>query len=194
MDILNNNIELVIVICLVVILAVIILFMSMRDKEINRRLEIFEKTIEDINQQNYELKKMVKEKMFHNTLEDNQELNEMLQKEVQSKIQPLQKSLKEIEEITKSFQEKQKDEVLHVKEESVNFFEDTFADISKETVTFSKPAFEEDDNEPTAQIDDNFDYEKKICELHKSGKSEKEIAELLNLKDSEVAFVLSLNS
>lgn len=195
MEILSNNLELVIAICIVVALIIVILFINMRDKEINRRLEIFEKTIEDINQQSFELQKMVKEKMFHNTLENNNELNEMFQKEIQNKIKPLQNSLKEIQEITKSFQEKQKEMPLHINKIDTNSLENSFADIDKEpsSVSFSQKTFEDEDIANTKmQIDDDFDYEKKIYELYGSGKNEKEIAKLLNLKESEVAFVLSL--
>lgn len=207
MDILNNNLELAIIVCLVIVLAIIILFVNFRDKEVNRRLEIFEKTIEDINQQSFEITKMVKEKMFHNTLEANQELNEMLQKEVRSKLQPLKNSLQEIQELTKSFQAKQKDQdnsiefldinsgnqILH---EDLSKDEDKplYVDFFEETLNITPKKDFEKVEENKYELDDNFDYEKKICELHESGKNEQEIAKLLNLKESEVAFVLSLNS
>lgn len=214
MDILNANLELVIIVCLVFVLIAIIMFMNIRDKEIKRRLEIFEKTIEDINQQGFELKNMVKEKMFQNTLENSEELNDMLQNEVQRKIQPLQSSLKEIQSIVKSYHNKDEEEPpflkeetpLHVEDDEPSFldsvssdeeqsgsiFDDVFSKSEEEES--SKIVFSQENENIFGQIDDNFDFEAKILELHSAGKDEKEIADLLNLKESEVAFVLSLNS
>ncbi|MDR2635942.1 MAG: hypothetical protein LBC08_03835 [Campylobacteraceae bacterium] len=86
------------------ILAVIfllVIFIIIRDKNVLSRLVILEKVIEDLNQENHKLNKVVKKQ----NLDIDGGIQKIVEDEVQNRVVPLKQSLQEVKKITEEFRE-----------------------------------------------------------------------------------------
>ncbi|MDR0666418.1 MAG: hypothetical protein LBF71_03305 [Campylobacteraceae bacterium] len=125
------------------VMFLLIVFIIVRDKNVLSRLSILEKVIEDLNQENHKLNKVVKKQ----NLDIDGGIQKIVEDEVQNRVVPLKQSLQEVKKITEEFRE----------QHSVG------------------------------------DYEKKVIDLYKEGKSENAIAHDLGLTVPQVELILSLN-
>jgi hypothetical protein len=121
----------------------LVIFIVVRDKNVISRLAILEKVIEDLNQENHKLNKVVKKQ----NLDIDGGIQKIVEDEVQNRVVPLKQSLQEVRKITEEFREQHS----------------------------------------------AGDYEKKVIELYKDGKSESAIAQILGLTIAQVELILSLN-
>ncbi|MDR2100838.1 MAG: hypothetical protein LBP40_08460 [Campylobacteraceae bacterium] len=121
----------------------LVIFIIVRDRNVLSRLAILEKVIEDLNQENHKLNKVVKKQ----NLDMDGGIQKIVEDEVQNRVVPLKQSLQEVKKITEEFREQR----------------------------------------------NTGDYEKKVIDLYKDGKSESAIAQILGLTVSQVELILSLN-
>ncbi|MDR2081959.1 MAG: hypothetical protein LBP54_08790 [Campylobacteraceae bacterium] len=121
----------------------LVIFIIVRDKNVISRLVILEKVIEDLNQENHKLNKVVKKQ----NLDIDGGIQKIVEDEVQNRVVPLKQSLQEVKKITEEFREQH----------------------------------------------NTGDYEKKVIDLYKEGKSESAIAQIFGLTISQVELILSLN-
>ncbi|MDR1614120.1 MAG: hypothetical protein LBS26_00970 [Campylobacteraceae bacterium] len=131
-------------IALLAAMFLLVVFIIVRDKNVLTRLAILEKVIEDLNQENHKLNKVVKKQ----NLDIDGGIQKIVEDEVQNRVVPLKQSLQEVKKITEEFREQQ---------------------------------------------NNTLDYEKKVIELYKEGRSENTIAQIMGLTVSQVELILSLN-
>jgi uncharacterized protein (UPF0210 family) len=79
----------------------LIVFIIIRDKNVLSRLCILEKVIEDLNQENHKLNKVVKKQ----NLDIDGGIQKIVEDEVQNRVVPLKQSLQEVKKITEEFRE-----------------------------------------------------------------------------------------
>ncbi|TEY03064.1 DUF6115 domain-containing protein [Campylobacter sp. US33a] len=160
----SNDVFFLIVV--VVVLAIMLVFIYVKDKESMCRIEQLEKIVEDLSKQEHFLRKELEGK---SGLQDydivllKEELKIMLEKEINAKIAPVLSSLKNVEYIIEEFQNEQQNRILNLEQKTQN--------ISK-----LSPSYENE--------------EQKIIELFKEGKSVEQIAKDLRIGIGSVELAL----
>ena len=104
------SIETLAFIALGALIVIIFLMVYIRDIEVNKKLTVYEKSIEELNYQNHVLNKMVNE-LEHEMKFDPKELEQrVVQKtkdEIQHSLLPVVSSLKDVERIMQHFRDEQ---------------------------------------------------------------------------------------
>ncbi|MDR1008287.1 MAG: hypothetical protein LBL65_07020 [Campylobacteraceae bacterium] len=88
-------------IALLAVMFLLVVFIIIRDKNVLSRLSILEKVIEDLNQENHKLNKVVKKQ----NLDIDGGIQKIVEDEVQNRVVPLKQSLQEVKKITEEFRE-----------------------------------------------------------------------------------------
>ena len=163
------SIETLAFIGLTALVIIIFLMVFVRDMEINKKLLIYEKSIEELNYQNHVLNKAVndiskKENVEFKAFE--QKMVERMKSEVQSTVLPMISSLQDIETIMENFKEEQSARI------------DRIESRTKEMNCL-----------PSSTSSSN---EKMIVAQYARGKSEAEIAKDLRIGIGEIDLVLKL--
>ena len=163
------SIETLAFIGLTALVIIIFLMVFVRDMEINKKLLIYEKSIEELNYQNHVLNKAMndiskKENVEMKTFE--QKMVERMKSEVQSTVLPMISSLQDIETIMENFKEEQSARI------------DRIESRTKEMNCL-----------PSSTSSSN---EKMIIAQYARGKSEAEIAKDLRIGIGEIDLVLKL--
>ena len=163
------SIETLAFIGLTALVIIIFLMVFVRDMEINKKLLIYEKSIEELNYQNHVLNKAMndiskKENVEMKTFE--QKMVERMKSEVQSTVLPMISSLQDIETIMENFKEEQSARI------------DRIESRTKEMNCL-----------PSSTSSPN---EKMIVAQYARGKSEAEIAKDLRIGIGEIDLVLKL--
>jgi chromosome segregation ATPase len=174
-----DNISLYIEISLGFGLLVVMVFLYLKDTELNKKLRRFENTIENLNFDIYELKKRIEEQdeIINNKTKDvqnlvmseseiNKKIEVKVEKDIQKVMAPLVESLSDFDETLKSMQDS-----VDKKMSNLNDQVRGVAAIPANATT----------------IDSS-----KVWELHDSGLSSDEIAKKLRTAKGEVEFILSL--
>ncbi len=152
------------------VLCIIFLFIYFKDSETNSKFRRFERSIEELMQQNHQLRREIlrQEKNEKTKLESFEvHIHARVQEEINTHVLPLLNSLKEIEGIMQNFQEEQQDRL--------SFLEERTKSINR----FASPSASSN--------------EKQVINLYKDGKKEHEIAKELRLGLGEVQFILKMN-
>lgn len=163
------SIETLAFIALAVLVIIIFLMVYIRDIEINKKLAMFERSIEELNYQNHVLNKTLKEfnqKEPIDTQALERKIVEASKNEIQRTILPMIASLQDIEGIIESFKEEQSARI------------DRLESRTKEMSGL-----------PTGTSSSN---EKMIVAQYARGRSEAEIAKDLRIGIGEVDLVLKL--
>lgn len=163
------SIETLAFIGLTALVVIIFLMVFVRDMEINKKLLIYEKSIEELNYQNHVLNKAMndiskKENVEMKVFE--QKMVERMKSEVQSTVLPMISSLQDIETIMENFKEEQSARI------------DRIESRTKEMNCL-----------PSSTSSSN---EKMIVAQYARGKSEAEIAKDLRIGIGEIDLVLKL--
>lgn len=163
------SIETLAFIGLTALVIIIFLMVFVRDMEINKKLLIYEKSIEELNYQNHVLNKAIndvakKENVEFKAFE--QKMIERMKSEVQSTVLPMISSLQDIETIMENFKEEQSARI------------DRIESRTKEMNCL-----------PSSTSSSN---EKMIVAQYARGKSEAEIAKDLRIGIGEIDLVLKL--
>jgi len=163
------SIETLAFIGLTALVIIIFLMVFVRDMEINKKLLIYEKSIEELNYQNHVLNKAIndiskKENVEFKIFE--QKMVEKMKNEVQSTVLPMISSLQDIETIMENFKEEQSARI------------DRIESRTKEMNCL-----------PSSTSSSN---EKMIIAQYARGKSEAEIAKDLRIGIGEIDLVLKL--
>lgn len=163
------SIETLAFIGLTALVIIIFLMVFVRDMEINKKLLIYEKSIEELNYQNHVLNKTIndisrKENVEFKAFE--QKIVEKMKNEVQSTVLPMISSLQDIETIMENFKEEQSARI------------DRIESRTKEMNCL-----------PSSTSSSN---EKMIVAQYARGKSEAEIAKDLRIGIGEIDLVLKL--
>lgn len=151
------------------LVVIIFLMVYIRDIEVNKKLLMYEKSIEELNFQNHQLSKSIKELAHHETIDPQEIEKRMLEKvkqEIQNTVIPMVSSLQDIESIMQTFQIEQTARI------------DRIESRTKEMSCM-----------PTSSSSSN---EKMIVSQYAKGKSEAEIAKDLRVGIGEVDLVLKL--
>ncbi|MDD4505935.1 MAG: hypothetical protein PHE60_06165 [Sulfurospirillaceae bacterium] len=163
------SIETLAFIGLTALVIIIFLMVFVRDMEINKKLLIYEKSIEELNYQNHVLNKAIndiskKENVEFKIFE--QKMVEKMKNEVQSTVLPMISSLQDIETIIENFKEEQSARIERIESRT------------KEMNCL-----------PSSTSSSN---EKMIVAQYARGKSEAEIAKDLRIGIGEIDLVLKL--
>lgn len=163
------SIETLAFIGLTALVIIIFLMVFVRDMEINKKLLIYEKSIEELNYQNHVLNKAIndiskKENVEFKAFE--QKVIERMKSEVQSTVLPMISSLQDIETIIENFKEEQSARIERIESRT------------KEMNCL-----------PSSTSSSN---EKMIVAQYARGKSEAEIAKDLRIGIGEIDLVLKL--
>lgn len=164
------SIELIGLVGVVFLVVIILIFMSLKDSEVSKKLSRYEQSIENLSQQNHRLRKEIIElgkqrdkfiAEMDNILEDR------IKEKVQQSVYPLIESMREIENVMQSFQEEQIERINRIEEKSneISYIPSSNSSISNEKLIISQYA---------------------------SGKSEAAIAKDLRIGIGEVDLVLKL--
>lgn len=154
-----------------VVLGLLFLIIYFKDIESNKKFERFERTIEDLNRQNHQLKQA----LIHKKDEDiswiegiKAGLRGSVQEEINNHVVPLLDSLKDIEGIIEEFKTEQQNRIIKLEErtKSINML----SPISSSS------------------------NEKQVLQAYKSGQSVHTIAKDLRLGVGEVEFILKMNN
>lgn len=163
------NIELIGLIALFILVVILFFFMIIRDQEVTKKLNIYERVIEDLNLENHKLSQNI-ERLSKNSSSSlvnlKKEIEQLVEFEVQNSLTPMVNSIKEIEEIMQNFQNEQINRI------------DLLENRTKEK-NFS-------------QIKTAESNEKIIISQYQAGKSEAMIAKDLRLGIGEVDLILKL--
>jgi DNA-binding NarL/FixJ family response regulator len=152
------------------VLVLLFLMIYLKDSESQRKFTHFERTIEELMQQNHQLRREILqlEKAEKNKLDAFEaKFHNMVQEEINTHVLPLLNSLKEIENVIQNFQEEHQDRLA--------FLEERTKSINR----FASPSASSN--------------EKQVIALYKEGKKEHEIAKELRLGLGEVQFILKMN-
>ncbi|MBR8463214.1 hypothetical protein KDD93_01315 [Campylobacter sp. faydin G-24] len=155
-----------------IVLAIIIALIYIKDSEVNRRFTRYERSIESIMQENFNLKKQIanlatfKDGDLSDLDQIEKDLQDKLDKDLNEKIVPIIKAIKSIERVIDEFASEQKDRMLNLEERT--------RDIGKIT--------------PNVQGE-----EEQIVRLFNSGKSIETIAKDLHIGIGRIEFVLKLH-
>lgn len=163
------SIETLAFIALSALVVIIFLMVYIRDVEINKKLSIFERSIEELNYQNHVLNKVMKDasaKEVFDAKAFERKILELTKNEVQNSVVPMVASLQDIEHIIETFKEEQTTRI------------DRLESRTKEMSGI-----------PTGTSSSN---EKMIVAQFARGRSEAEIAKDLRIGIGEVDLVLKL--
>ena len=163
------SIETLAFIGLTALVVIIFLIVFVRDMEMNKKLLIYEKSIEELNYQNHELNKAINDISKKENVElraFEQKMIERMTSEVQNTVLPMISSLQDIETIMANFKEEQSTRI------------DRIESRTKEMNCF-----------PSSTSSSN---EKMIVAQYARGKSEAEIAKDLRIGIGEIDLVLKL--
>ncbi len=164
------SIETLAFIALASLVVIIFLMVYIRDVEINKKLAIYERSIEELNYQNHVLNKALKDMAVKEEPIDLKALEkrilELTKQEIQQTVVPMVSSLQDIETIIESFKEEQSARI------------DRLESRTKEMSGL-----------PTGTSSSN---EKMIVAQYARGRSEAEIAKDLRIGIGEVDLVLKL--
>lgn len=163
------SIETLAFIGLTALVIIIFLMVFVRDMEINKKLLIYEKSIEELNYQNHVLNKAINDISKKENVEIKvfeQKMVERMKSEVQNTILPMISSLQDIETIMENFKEEQSARI------------DRIESRTKEMNCL-----------PSSTSSSN---EKMIVAQYARGKSEAEIAKDLRIGIGEIDLVLKL--
>jgi len=153
-----------------VVLFLLFLMIYLKDGETHRKFTHFERSIEELMQQNHQLRREIlqQEKLEKSKLDQFEaRFHELVQEEINTHVLPLLNSLKEIEHIIQNFQEEHQDRLSFLEERT------------KSMNRFASPSATSN--------------EKQVIALFKDGKKEHEIAKELRLGLGEVQFILKMN-
>ncbi len=162
-------IDLIAIIAFTLVLSIIIFFIYIKDKEVNKRFSIYEKSIEDLNKRIFLLEKNQKKIMQQENLNIEQELKKIensIKFRVEESIAPLTKSIKDIHWIVNKFQNETDSRI------------ETLETLTKEINALISSS---------ENIDEN-----RIIELYKEGMSIDEIAKNQKISQGKVGLVLKL--
>lgn len=165
------SIEILAFIALAALVIIIFLMVYIRDIEVNKKLLIYEKSIEELNYQNHVLNKTLndftqKEQPAFDAKELEKKILEHVKEEIHQNVIPVVGSLKEVERIIQHFKDEQSTRI------------DRLESRTKE-MSFASSA-------PSSS------NEKMILSQYERGKSEAEIAKDLRIGIGEVDLVLKL--
>lgn len=163
------SIETLAFIGLTALVIIIFLMVFIRDMEINKKLLIYEKSIEELNYQNHVLNKVINDIAKKENIEIKafeQKMIEQMKSEVQNTVLPMISSLQDIETIMENFKEEQSARIDRIESRSkeMNYL-------------------------PSSTSSSN---EKMIVAQYARGKSEAEIAKDLRIGIGEIDLVLKL--
>ncbi len=164
------SVELIGIIALGVLVLILFVFLLLRDNEINKKFSIYEKVIEDLNQQNFKLSYAVKELSSKENSVDLELLQDEIEKRIKQKIEtslkPTMVALAQIQDAMEKFQNDQikRIERLESRAKEINFV-------------------------PPNRNESN---EKLVISQYKSGKNESQIAKDLRIGVGEVDFILKM--
>ncbi len=163
------TIELMGLVALTVLMVIIILIMSIKDGETNKKLSRYEQSIDNLSEQNHRLRKEIL-LLTKNRDKFMDEMDETLEGRVKEQVQhsvfPLIESMREIENVMQSFQDEQVERIDKIEErrKEINY--------TPKNTTISN--------------------EKLIIAQYSQGKSEALIAKDLRIGIGEVDLVLKL--
>lgn len=110
MDVSNMSIELVGLIALAVLVVIIFLIVTLRDSDMAKKLSRYERSIDELAQQNHRLRKEILElsKRSNKFVDDmNDIVEDRVREQIQQGVYPLIESMREIENVMQSFQDEQ---------------------------------------------------------------------------------------
>lgn len=166
------NIEVLAFCGLAALVIIVFLMVYIRDIEVNKKLSIYEKSIEELNYQNHVLNKTLNElrsvekKPEFDTQEFEKKIMNSVNEEIRKSVLPVVGSLKEIESI-----------IQHFKDEQSNRIDRIESRTKEMSFVSSSPS---------------SSNEKMIITHYSKGKSEAEIAKDLRIGIGEVDLVLKL--
>jgi uncharacterized protein YoxC len=169
MDFNTMTTELIGFIALAILVVIIFLMVTIKDAETTKKLSRFERSIDEVSQQNHRLKKEIVEISKRSNIfaeEINDIVEDKAREQVQHGVYPLIESMREIENVMQTFQDEQIERIDKIEERS--------NDISYL---------------PSRSSASN---EKLIIAQYGGGKSEAEIAKDLRIGVGEVDLVLKL--
>jgi len=152
------------------VLLLLFLMTYLKDSEANRKFAHFERSIEELMQQNHQLRREIlqQDKVEKSKLDQFEaKFHTLVQEEINTHVLPLLNSLKEIEHIIQNFQEEHQDRLSFLEERT------------KSMNRFASPSASSN--------------EKQVIALFKEGKKENEIAKELRMGLGEVQFILKMN-
>lgn len=163
------TIELMALLGLGILVVIIFLMVTLKDMETSKKLNRYERSIDELSQQNHRLKKEIMElnrhkERFVKEIEDN--LQADIKEQVQHAVYPMIESMREIENVMQSFQDEQVERIDRIEEKS-----NDISYIPSQT---------------------NASNERLIISQYGSGKSEAAIAKDLRIGIGEVDLVLKL--
>ncbi len=164
------SIELIGIIALGALVTILFLFLLLREKEIGKKFETYERVIEDLNRQNYKLNHSLKEiaskeiSVDLNAIE--RKIEEKIKEEIESSLEPTMDTLNRIQQIVEDFQKEQISRI------------DRLENRAKE-INFVPPSRNETN-------------EKLVISQFKAGKEESQIAKDLRIGIGEVDFILKM--
>ncbi|MBV5278665.1 MAG: hypothetical protein J0647_06485 [Campylobacteraceae bacterium] len=163
------SIETLAFIALSALVVIIFLMVFVRDVEINKKLVIYEKSIEELNYQNHVLNKAINDfskKENSEMKEFEKKIQEKIKSDIQNTVLPMITSLQDIEMIMQNFKDEQTSRIdrLESRTKEMNYL-------------------------PSSNSTSN---EKMIVAQYARGKSEAEIAKDLRIGIGEIDLVLKL--
>ena len=164
--------EIYIFLCFGIVLAIIVALMLIKDSETNKKFARFERAIESVMQENFNLKKQIS--MLEGEAFKNSEQYEPLKKQIKEnidlqineKIVPIIRAIKSIERVIDDFATEQKDRIVSLEERT--------RDINKIAPSV-------------------INEEEQILKMFKDGKSAAMIAKDLHVGMGRVEFVLKFH-
>jgi prophage DNA circulation protein len=171
------SIELIAIFGLVVLMGILLVFMNLKDKEVNAKLNVFEKSIEALNKNVFELKNTLSATKIQlsqassqaNKISKDTELN--LEKSIDAKLKEVDGKLEEVISETKSLTSQFMGDVT----ENVRLFKEKTKEINNITNAVTSSG-----------------SEKEIVSLFQQGKTTSEIARNLRIGIGEVELTLKL--
>jgi len=162
-------IDLIAIIAFIIVLSLIIFFIYLKDKEMNKKLSIYEKAIEDLNKRIFLLEKNQKKIILSQNTDIEHEIKKIensIKFRVEEAVVPLTKSIKDIQWIVNKFQ---------------NEIDSRIENLEVLTKEMNSLISSGD------KIDEN-----KIIELYKEGMNIDEIAKMQKISQGKVDLVLKL--
>lgn len=114
------TIELMVLVALTALIVIIIIMMSIKESETDRKLSRYEQSIDNLSEQNHTLRKEVLQ-LVRNREKFMNEMQEILEgsvkEQVQQSVYPLIQSIREIESVMQSFQDEQVERIDKIEEQ-----------------------------------------------------------------------------
>ena len=158
------------IIALAVVVVILFFMMQSKDEQTNKKLEMYEKSIEDLNYQTHELEKLLNEMANEEGLsrdEVGHQIVEVSKAEIEKHLHPMVNSLREIQNAIEAFKMEQ--------ESRIDRLENRTKEISNLTSSGT-----------------SLSNEKMIIAQYSRGRSEAEIAKDLRIGIGEIDLVLKL--